>query len=222
MPSPKMEIAEAILVVRQFAGEDFRAGIAALQHSIAGANCRLCEEVATRAGVEDRLLCAAYTIKKATGRIHEVIHAAGMLAIIPKILSPDEVVECVSLAAGNLRDGFDLVTNKRVAEFKFITWKGGAEAMRHKSLFKDFFGLAEESSNRRKELYVLGTAAADKLLRSNQAIESLTSKHKKVAKAFRQKYPNRFSTVGEYFAEVGHRVEVIDASPLVPELTTLA
>lgn len=43
---------------------------------------------------------------------------------LPHILEPDERVESVSLGAGNTGRDFDLETNVRVAEFKFIHWRG--------------------------------------------------------------------------------------------------
>jgi hypothetical protein len=37
---------------------------------------------------------------------------------------------------------FDLETDRQVAEFKFIAWRGGAEAIRQNGLFIDIFRLA--------------------------------------------------------------------------------
>jgi hypothetical protein len=59
------------------------------------------------------------------------------------ILRPGEVIDCVSLGAGNTGRAFDLETNLRIAEFKFIHWQGGPESIRQNSLFKDFYEMAE-------------------------------------------------------------------------------
>jgi len=54
-------------------------------------------------------------------------------------LQSGEVVEQLSLGAGNSGKSFDLTTNQRVAEFKFIQWKGGSESARKREFFKDFY-----------------------------------------------------------------------------------
>ena len=60
----------------------------------------------------------------------------------------------MSLGAGNTGRAFDLETNKRIAEFKFIRWQGGPEAIRQNALFKDFYFMAEHAGVKRKYLYV--------------------------------------------------------------------
>ncbi len=52
---------------------------------------------------------------------------------LPKILKPGEIVEYVSLGAGNTGRQFDLETNRRVAELKFIRWRG-ADSIREGAL----------------------------------------------------------------------------------------
>jgi hypothetical protein len=77
--------------------------------------------------------------------VNVAIHALGILLALPEILEVlevGEVVEELSLGAGNTGRAFDLVTNVRVAEFKFIKWRGGAEAIRQNGLFVDVFHLA--------------------------------------------------------------------------------
>jgi hypothetical protein len=70
------------------------------------------------------------------------------------------VIEYVSLSAGNTKRKFDLEANQRIAEFNFIRWQGGSESIRQNSLFKDFYGLAEQGTQKEKFLYVLGTEHA--------------------------------------------------------------
>ncbi|WP_283814259.1 hypothetical protein [Bradyrhizobium aeschynomenes] len=41
---------------------------------------------------------------------------------LPHILEEGEIVDYVSLGAGNTGRPFDLETNRRIAEFKFIHW----------------------------------------------------------------------------------------------------
>jgi hypothetical protein len=85
-------------------------------------------------------------VKRLAREINVVIHALGILLCLPHILEPEETIEYVSLGAGNTGRAFDLETNKRIAEFKFSRWQGGAEAIRQNSLFKDFYCMAEYDS----------------------------------------------------------------------------
>jgi hypothetical protein len=68
---------------------------------------------------------AARSIKRAAAQIDVVLHALGIIVLLPAILEDDEVVESLSLGAGNSEaQRFDLETSHRVAEFTFIEWKG--------------------------------------------------------------------------------------------------
>ena len=66
-----------------------------------------------------------------------------------------EVVELLSLGAGNTGRDYDLETDRRIAEFKFITWRGGAEAIRQNHTFVDMFNLACADTTKRRVLYLL-------------------------------------------------------------------
>ena len=81
-------------------------------------------------GITDALLSAALLMKWHSRQIDEIVHAAGILLALPHILEQGECVQSVSLAAGNTGRGFDLCTNRRIAEFTFINWQGGAEVIR--------------------------------------------------------------------------------------------
>jgi hypothetical protein len=70
------------------------------------------------------VLGAAGLIKQLAGQINVVIHALGIL--LCHILRPGEVIDYVSLGAGNSGRAFGLETNQRIAEFKFVHWQGGA------------------------------------------------------------------------------------------------
>jgi hypothetical protein len=72
--------------------------------------------------------------------------------------------------------GRALETDRRVAEFKFIHWRGGADAIRQNSLFKDYYLLAEHPTKKRKELFVLDTTHPLKFLRGGRALRSVLSK----------------------------------------------
>ncbi len=105
---------------------------------------------------DPNVLGAALQIKDIVGQINTIIHARGILVSLQYILSPEEKIEYISLGAGNTGKKFDLKTTIRVAEFKFITWRGGPESIRQNSLFKDFLNLVENGGNLEKYLYVIG------------------------------------------------------------------
>jgi hypothetical protein len=104
----------------------------------------------------------AALLKRVAGQINVVIHALGILLCLPYILELGEEIHYVSLGAGNTGRDFDLETNRRIAEFKFIHWQGGPETIRQNALFKDFYQMAEHATDKQRFLYVLGTGHVDK------------------------------------------------------------
>jgi hypothetical protein len=130
---------------------------------------------------------------------------------LPKILEPGEVVQYLSLGAGNTGRPFDLETDKRVAEFKFIRWRG-ADAIRQNSLFKDFYQLAEHSTPKRKYLYVLGTEYPLKFLNGRRAIANVLDKYTTLLERFRTAHGNQYETVRDYYQARGNQVTLQDVS----------
>jgi hypothetical protein len=94
----------------------------------------------------------------------------------------------VSLGAGNTGKEFDLETNYRIAEFKFIHWRGGPESIRQNQLFKDFYLLSESRSEKRKYLYVIGREHPYDFLSGGRALSSVLSCNVKLLKQFEAKY----------------------------------
>ena len=107
------------------------------------------------AGIE--VLAAAAALKRMAGQVNVAIHALGILRCLLHVLEAREEIEYVSLGVGNTGRRFDLETNFRIAEFKFIRWRGGAEAARQNAAFKDFVMLATQRTSKRKYLYLAGT-----------------------------------------------------------------
>jgi hypothetical protein len=143
-------------------------------------------------GLIDRsLFTAACEVKPVVGQINTMIHASGMLVSLPHILRKDEEIEYISLGAGNTGKRFDLKTSKRVAEFKFITWRGGPESIRQNALFKDFFNLVEYGENLEKYLYVLGDDEPRKFFKSERSIKSILSKNQSLREDFQKRYGER-------------------------------
>ena len=147
-----------------------------------------------------------------------LIHAAGILTALPSILDDSEVVQTLSLGAGNTGRRFDLETNHRIAEFKFIRSRGGAESIRQNSLFKDFYYLAEASTKKTRYLYLLELQRPVQFLQGGRKLTSVMSRNSKLAKEFHRAYGKRFRLVREYFRYRHHRVRLVDLSEILPAL----
>ena len=160
---------------------------------------------------------AALLIKRISAQIDVLVHAIGILNALPYILEPGEVVESLSLGAGNTGRAHDLETDRRVAEFKFILWRGGPESIRQNGVFKDLFNLVSNPTTKRRVLYLVGTKHATRFLQNNRALSSVL-KDAPTAARFYEIYGDRFQTVGQYYAAVRDSVEIVDLAGLVPGL----
>jgi hypothetical protein len=170
--------------------------------------------------VDDSLLAAAFEIKRLSAQIDVIIHALGILISLPHILEPDEIILSVSLGAGNTGRAFDLETDKRVAEFTFIQWQGGAEPTRQNKVFVDLFNLVRDETDRKKKLYVLDSEYPLRFFNNKRAIKSVLEKHGNVSQEFFTKYGDRYRHVSEYFRDVQRFVEIVDLRRVVPALAT--
>jgi hypothetical protein len=156
-----------------FTGPNLTATLSRLEGGIRGLTANDCADFLGEAGAGNEALSAAAELKRQAGQINVTIHALGILLCLPHLLEPDERMECVSLGARNTGRAFDLETNKRVAEFKFIQWRGGAESIRQNSVFKDYLLLALQPTDKRKYLYLLGTDHALRFMRGGRALSSV-------------------------------------------------
>jgi hypothetical protein len=205
-------IADAVNRLSLFAGENLTHTLASIERNVEGVSVETCPAFLAEVGADGALLTAAGEMKRLAGQINVTIHALGILLCLPHILEPGEKVESVSLGAGNTGRRFDLETNLRVAEFKFINWRGGAESIRQNGVFKDFFLLADSDTPKRKYLYLLGTAQALKFLNGGRALRSVLSKDEKVRSLFHRRFGDRFATVRDYYAAFQDRVIIEDVS----------
>ncbi|AUC97530.1 hypothetical protein CWS35_27225 [Bradyrhizobium sp. SK17] len=202
----------------RFTGPDLTQTLARIESAVRGVAAKDCASFLEGAGVGREALAAAAEMKRLAGQINVTIHALGILLCLPHILEPGERVEYVSLGAGNTGREFDLETNLRVAEFKFIRWRGGAESIRQNSVFKDYLLLAEHPTAKRKYLYLLGTEHALKFLRGGRALSSVLSRNDKLQKIFADRFGEAFRTVGDYYAVHAGAVQIEDVSPWLSEL----
>src|SRR5713226_4812739 len=213
-----MDLTDAIAAMQNFAGADLTRTLACIEGSVQGATADTCTTALSSCGANPKVLAAAGLIKHLAGQINVVIHALGILLCLPKILQPGEVVDYVSLGAGNIGRAFDLETNQRIAEFKFIRWQGGPEVIRQNALFKDFYLMAEHSSDKRKFMYVLGTEYPLKFFNSGRSLSSVLSRSVKLQNQFTATFGERYRTVRDYYVPRKDVVLIQDVSPFVPDL----
>ena len=205
-------------LLERFTGMDLTVTLGRIEGAVRGLSVEDCGAFLESEGVDRGALAAAAELKRLAGQINVTIHALGILLCLPHILEAGETVQYVSLGAGNTGRQFDLETNRRIAEFKFIRWRGGAETIRQNSIFKDFYLLAEHPTSKRKYLYVLGTQHVWKFLRGGRALTSVLSRNNKLRDLFFERFGKQFQTVGEYYG-VHHRlVEIEDVSPWLSAL----
>src|SRR5436305_14059511 len=120
---PKLQqvaIAQALHLLQTFRGADLTQTIYQIEKSVTGVSAEKYAEVVSTSGAKAEVLGAAGLVKQLAGQINVVIHALGILLCLPHILRPGEIIEYVSLGAGNTGRAFDLETNQRIAEFEFI------------------------------------------------------------------------------------------------------
>jgi hypothetical protein len=218
--SSRLAIEDAIHLLQGFRGTDLTRTIYQIEKSLKGASAESYASVLTTSGAKAEVLGAAGLIKQLAGQINVVIHALGILLCLPHILRPDEIIDYVSLGAGNTGRAFDLETNLRVAEFKFIRWQGGPESIRQNSLFKDFYEMAEHNTPKEKYLYVLGTEHGEKFFNGGRALSSVL-RTATLRNKFNEKFGDQYRTVRDYYLPRKGLVVIQDVSPFVPELVAV-
>ena len=211
--------ADIVRLLERFTGPDLTKTLRRIEAAAHGVSAKDCVAFLESATVDREALTAAAELKRMAGQINVMIHALGVLFCLPHILEEGETVEYVSLGAGNTGRQFDLETNQRIAEFKFIRWRGGAESIRQNSIFEDFYLLAEHPTSKRKYLYLLGIQHALKFMMGGRAIASILSRNERLRQMFYKRFGKQFQTVGEYYAVQRARVEIQDVSPWLSELT---
>lgn len=144
-----MRTDQAIKLIADFKGDNLKTKLNDLKVDLIG-------KKGTQIKIQTNLFEAALIVKKVSAQIDEIVHAIGIINCLPKILTANETVVSLSLAAGADGDGIDLVTNKRIAEFKFAKWQDGkaANGMRKRQVFADCINLYLSNTTKTKELYV--------------------------------------------------------------------
>jgi hypothetical protein len=217
LPSEKNAFQPLLDLLAAFVRGDLRSTISKTEGAVGGLKSPDIGKLLLAQGINRGLLSAAAEVKRASAQIDVIIHALGILSVLPHILEADEIVEAVSLGAGNTGRAFDLETNLRVAEFKFITWRGGPESIRQNSIFKDFFDLATADTEKRRYLYLLGVEHPLKFFRGRRALPSVLSKNQATRDKFIALHGTRYETVDQYFSDHASLVEIVDLSQWLPE-----
>lgn len=210
-----MTISRALKALSEFQGESLTASLAEIEQTIIGLGPKELHSYCGGKGIDAAFMSSAGTIKQLAGQINVIIHAAGILCSLPHLLERGEVVQSVSLGAGNTGRKFDLVTSHRVAEFKFIDWRGGPESIRQNSIFKDFFDLAEYRGRKNRYLFVVDTHFPLRFLTGGRALSSVLSRMPKIHEAIREKYGADVTRVRDYYEIKKDKVTICDISPFI-------
>ena len=125
-----VEPTESLRLLSKFAGGDLTETLCRIEANARGLTADCAAAFLNDQGAGRAVLTAATDMKRLVGQINVTIHALGILLCLPHVLEDGERVEYLSLGAGNTGRPFDLETDRRVAEFKFINWRGGPESIR--------------------------------------------------------------------------------------------
>lgn len=210
-------LVEAVEKIQNFKGGSLTNRISSLEEKLKNAGRAKCATAFQALQIDSSLLSAALRLKQAAGQVNVLVHTFGILLALPHILEEHELVESLSLGAGNTGKSFDLETSHRVAEFKFINWQGGSESIRQNQLFKDFYLLAEHNTSKKRCLYVVGTTYPLKFLNGRRSLSSVMSRNNKLWRDFKGRYGERFSVVSEYYEYRKPLVHVIDITGIVTQ-----
>ncbi|MEG2936506.1 MAG: hypothetical protein RR844_08455 [Clostridium sp.] len=204
-------------LIKHYSNSNLTNNICSLQKQLANTSGKDLAEVVNEDENSLTTLKAAMEVKSLMGQINIIIHALGIINSLPYILENEEVIESVSLGADNSGSEFDLVTNKRIAEFKFIAWKG-KDSMRLKTTFIDYYELVEYETNKEKDLYLIDSTYFIKCLKGKRKFSNILSKNTKIAKEFEEKYGAKYTFIYEYFNDNLDKVNIISLKEIVPDL----
>lgn len=103
------DLSNASEALGRFRSGSLRKAVSQIEAKLIGVSHSAAEREIGALGVSTELMLAALLIKKHSNQISEIIHTVGILLVLPAILEPGEIIESLSLAAGNTGKGFDLL-----------------------------------------------------------------------------------------------------------------
>lgn len=215
----------SLAVFAEFRGvsKELKKRIAHIEKSVVQRDRDRAFALAEELGATRQLLEGARLAKKFAAQVDVVLHTAGILQALPHILVEGEIVESVSLGAGNTKRDYDLETTLQIAEFKFINWQGGSESVRQNGIVIDIFKLAKSDTVKDRKLYLTGIGTPTHWLETSErpTRDCLESK-KGLIEEFNNRYgSSEYTFVREYWEAVRGRVQIVDLNPLVPGLSGL-
>lgn len=210
------DLAACVKELERFSDGSLKLTLRGIEDHLGSGNVETCIGLNSNLGIGADLLEAAATVKRAAAQIDVLIHAIGILHLLPSILQPGERVQYLSLGAGNTGKKFDLETDRQIAEFTFIAWRGGSEAIRQSKLFVDFFHLVEAETEKARNLYVLGLHYPAKFFASKRTLASVLSRRPDEAQRILAQYEGQLRFVRDYYDHHSGKVNVIDISEMVP------
>jgi len=213
---------ESARLIEEFQRGSLTLQLGALERKFHGLTMAQCKQELPAVGVSPALWSAGVTLKRVAAQVNVLLHATGILLALPHVLDHDEIVLRLSLGAGNTGRDFDLETDRRIAEFTFIDWQGGAESIRQNNLFDDFFRLAEADTDKNRYLYLKGSTYPLRFLKGARALDSVLSRRESLRARFFQLYGDRFRTVHDYYGYRQGRVQIVDLMDVVPEISSPA
>ncbi|MCH7588826.1 MAG: hypothetical protein IIC78_12460 [Chloroflexi bacterium] len=216
-----MGIQSDIQRVREFRGVSLTRTLAGIEADLLGCYKNDVAGAAEHLSVDSELLLAAAGVKDASAQIDVVIHAVGILYSLPYLLVKSEFIEAISLGAGNAAGEHDLITSRRLAEFKFIRWRTKGNAVREKSVFEDFVKLVMADTTKDKYLYLLDGSKTSKFLSGKSSTVRLLDRSLKLTERYKRRYQNRFPTVGDFYREFANEISMVDLPDVVPGIEAL-
>lgn len=200
---------------------DLTEHLSSAESAFAGSGIEGCADTVERFHFSEDLLDAALAVRQHVGRLNDVIHATVIARCLPLILEPGETVTVrPSLGAGNDPGRpFDVETDRRIAEFKVSQWKG-ADTMRKRGVFADLVHLALDPTERRAQMFVVGSLPKKFLVASQANAEwALARASPHTRRRFEEKFgPAGRFTIAEFTGGPAAHIEIIDIATLVPSL----
>jgi hypothetical protein len=193
-----------------------------LENELEGADADSAMAAAADAGVTPRLLSEALMVRRHLGRLNDLIHATAITLALPRILEDGEsVVSRPALeTSGDRANGFDLVTDRRVANFQVGVWTG-KDAIRKRMVFQDLVHLAAQHSGRRAELYVAGQAPLEFLRESRSPVSwALNFGPTPTRQLFVERFGDTNLPIHVFTRVAAAHVRIIDLTEVLPQVQT--
>lgn len=143
----------------------------------------------------------------------------GIGLALEELTEPGEVLSRPSLAAGNDPSRpYDLEPDRRVAEFKFGRWDAGSDAARKREAFKDLVGLAADDSERRAELYVLGSRPIRFLRETRSTARWALNKSIRMTELYERRFDSLNTPISAFVSGPAQAVTIMDLEQRLPYL----